>query len=480
MQDHTGFYINGEWITPDGAQTLEVVNPATEAAFARISVGTADHANQAVTAARAAFPTWSQTTKQQRRDAIESLAEVYERRAGEMAEAISTEMGAPITLSTRAQTGSGAAHLRSFLTALDEYEFVEIPDPSKPEHQVLREAMGVAVLITPWNWPMNQVTLKVGAALAAGCTMVLKPSEIAPISSTLFADFVHEAGLPAGVFNMVNGDGATTGAALTQNPDVDVISFTGSTRAGRLISEAAAENITRVALELGGKSPNVVFADSDLEKAVKSGVASVMNNTGQSCIAPTRMLVERDVYDQAVELAAQAADATEVGDPTEEGGHLGPLSSRAQFDKVQGLIEKGIEEGARLVAGGPGRPEGMDTGFYARPTVFADVNNDMTIAREEIFGPVLAMIPFDSEEEAIEIANDTPYGLAAYVQTGSSDRARRVSSRLRAGIVQVNGTRRAALAPFGGYKQSGIGREGGPLGIEEFLEVKSVSGMPVD
>lgn len=479
MPENTDFYIDGEWVAPRGSETLDVINPATEEVFTQISIGTAVHVNQAATAARKAFPAWSTTTPEERRDYLTALTEVYMRRSDEMAKAISSEMGAPMSLSSRAQTGAGLGHLKAFTASLDEIQWVETPNPEAPEHQLIREAIGVAALITPWNWPMNQVVLKVGAALAAGCTMVLKPSEIAPISSMLFAEFVDEAGIPAGVFNLVNGDGVTTGSALTAHPEIDVISFTGSTRAGRLISQAGAENITRVSLELGGKSPNLVFADADLPKAIKHGVASVMMNTGQSCNAPTRMLVERSVYDEAVKLAAEASDATTVGDPAEEGRHIGPLSSSVQYEKVQALIQQGVDEGARLVSGGPGKPEGLETGYYARPTVFADVNNQMTVAREEIFGPVLVMIPFDTEEEAIEIANDTPYGLAAYLQTGDPERARRVSRQLRAGMVQLNGANRAPGSPFGGYKQSGNGREGGPLGIEEFLEVKSVSGMPV-
>lgn len=478
MPNLTDFYIDGAWVTPSGASSMDVINPATEESVGQVSLGTADHIDQAVTAARAAFPAWSATTPDQRRDLLGKLADVYEARNGEMAQAISTEMGAPISMATSAQAGSGVFHLRTFMDKIGDVQWSEIPDPDAPQHQILREPAGVAALITPWNWPMNQVVLKVGAALAAGCTMVLKPSEIAPLSSMLFAEFCHEAGVPAGVFNLVNGDGATAGSALTAHPEVNVISFTGSTRAGKLISQAAADNIVRVSLELGGKSPNIVFADTDVEDAVKRGVAHVMNNSGQSCIAPTRMLVERSVYDQAVSVAAAAADETVVADPSEKGGHIGPLVSEAQFDKVQGLIDEGISEGARLVAGGPGRPEGMEVGYFARPTVFADATNDMKVAQEEIFGPVLVMIPFDTEEEAIEIANDTPYGLAAYLQTGDADRAQRVSRQLEAGLVAINGSSRAAGSPFGGYKQSGIGREGGTFGIEEFLEVKNVSGMP--
>lgn len=471
------FYVNGEWVTPDGVTTMDVINPATEESVGQVSLGAASHIDQAVTAARAAFPAWSATTPEERRDVLGRLADVYEARNSEMAKAISTEMGAPITIATRAQAASGIMHLRTFMDKIGDVEWVEVPDPDAPQHQILREPAGVAALITPWNWPMNQVALKVGAALAAGCTMVLKPSEIAPLSSMLFAEFCHEAGVPAGVFNLVNGDGATAGSALTAHPEVNVISFTGSTRAGKLISQVAADNIVRVSLELGGKSPNLIFADSDVEVAVTRGVAEVMENSGQSCIAPTRMLVEREVYDQAVEIAAKAADETVVADPAKEGGHIGPLVSEAQFDKVQRLIKIGIEEGARLVAGGPGRPEGMDVGYFARPTVFADVRNDMEVAQQEIFGPVLVMMPFDSEEEAIEIANDTPFGLAAYIETGDADRAQRVSRQLESGLVAINGVGRAAGSPFGGYKQSGIGREGGTFGIEEFLEVKNISGL---
>jgi aldehyde dehydrogenase (NAD+) len=339
------------------------------------------------------------------------------------------------------------------------------------------EAAGVAALITPWNWPMNQVVLKVGAALAAGCTMVLKPSEIAPMSSILFAEMIDEAGFPAGVFNMVNGDGAGVGTILSSHPDIDVVSFTGSTRAGILISKAAADTVKTVSLELGGKSPNLVFDDCDVDKAVRMGAAFCFNNTGQSCNAATRMLVQRSVYDQAVEIAAAQANATKVDLPSNSGNHIGPLVSEAQFDKVQSMIQTGIDEGARLVAGGVGRPEGMNRGWFVKPTVFADATADMTIIREEIFGPVLALMPFDSEEEAIALANDTPYGLAAYIQTGDKERARRVAARLRAGMIQVNGASRAAGSPFGGYKQSGVGREGGFWGIEEFLEIKTISGI---
>ncbi len=472
----TDFYIDGQWVAPETANDFEVINPADETPFAVISLGAPADVDKAVTAARRAFLPWSQTTKAERVALLEKLADVYDRRAGEMAEAISSEMGAPIKLATRAQAAAGSGHIRQTIETLKNFEFEHpLADGGAGDH-IIHEPIGVCGLITPWNWPMNQVTLKVVPALAAGCTVILKPSEIAPMSSILFADMVHEAGFPPGVFNMVNGDGPTVGEAMSRHPDIDMMSFTGSTRAGTAVTKASADTVKRVTLELGGKSPNLVFADADLQKAVKRGVLHCFNNTGQSCNAPTRMLVERSVYDQAVDIAREVAENTKVGDPTEDGNHIGPLVSETQFDKVQALIETGIKEGARLVSGGLGRPEGFNRGYYVRPTVFADVTNDMTIAREEIFGPVLAMIAFEDEDEAVAIANDTPYGLSSYVQTGSPDRLRRVSRQLRSGMVQANGAGHGAAAPFGGYKQSGNGREGGIYGLEEFLEVKSVSG----
>jgi aldehyde dehydrogenase (NAD+) len=396
-----------------------------------------------------------------------------------MGDVISREMGAPIAMAKAAQAGSGIGHIKSFIRAFKAFELDRELGPHAPTDRILLEPIGVCGLITPWNWPMNQVTLKVIPALAAGCTMVLKPSEIAPLSSLLFAEFIDEAGFPAGVFNLVNGDGVGVGTQLSGHPDVDMISFTGSTRAGTAISKNAADTIKRVSLELGGKGANLVFADAD-DKAVTRGARHCFNNSGQSCNAPTRMLVERPIYDQAVESAAQAAEQTAVDIAAKDGRHIGPVVSEVQFDKIQALIEKGMAEGARLVAGGPGRPEGMNRGYFVRPTVFADVNNDMAIAREEIFGPVLSMIPFDSEEEAIEIANDTPYGLTNYVQTQDGAKANRVARRLRSGMVEMNGQSRGAGAPFGGYKQSGNGREGGVWGLEDFLEVKSVSGWTAE
>jgi len=475
MLRKTDFYIDGKWIAPVVAKELEVINPADEQAFAVISLGSAADVDKAVAAARKAFNTWSVTSREERLAWLERLLAVYKSRIADMAKAISSEMGAPIKMALDEQAASGTGHIKAFIRSLKEFKF----DRPLNGHDTVRlayEPIGVCGLITPWNWPMNQVVLKVVPAIAAGCTVILKPSEIAPISSVIFAEMVDASGLPAGVFNLVNGDGPTVGAAMSAHPGIDMMSFTGSTRAGVAVTKAAADTVKRVSLELGGKSPNIVFADSDVEAAVKRGVEHVFNNTGQSCNAPTRMLVERSVYNKATEIAAETAKATKVGDPSQDGDHMGPLVSEMQFNKVQGMIEQGIKEGARLIAGGTGRPEGFNRGYYVRPTVFADVNNDMTIAREEIFGPVLAMIPFDTEEEAVEIANDTPYGLAAYIQSGDRERIKRVSKQLRAGMVRINGAEHAADAPFGGYKQSGIGREGGHFGLEDFLEVKAISG----
>nr|WP_313014487.1 aldehyde dehydrogenase family protein [Brucella intermedia] len=472
----TDFYIDGAWRAPVEANSIEVINPANEKPYAVISAGSAKDIDLAVAAARKAFPSWSETSAADRIGYIRRLVEMYEARLEEMAKAISLEMGAPITLARESQAAAGLSHTKAFIAAFENFEFEELLSPKFPNQTIVREPIGVCGLITPWNWPMNQIALKVIPALAVGCTVILKPSEIAPMSAMLFAEFVDEAGFPQGVFNLVNGEGAVVGEALSQHPDVDMMSFTGSTRAGTAVSRAAAATVKRVSLELGGKSPNIVFADADLEKTIARSLAHCFENTGQSCNAPTRMLVERSVYDKAVELARKVAEGTKVGDPAEEGNHIGPLSSSIQFEKVQKLIQKGIDEGARLVAGGTGRPDGFTEGDFVKPTVFADVNNDMTIAREEIFGPVLAMIPFDTEEEAIAIANDTPYGLAAYIQTGSPERAKRVARKLRAGMVQINGTSRAPGSPFGGYKQSGNGREGGKWGLEDFMEVKLISG----
>lgn len=475
MLEKRDFYINGQWVAPTQANDLEVIDPSTENVCAIISLGSQADTDAAVAAARTAFESWSQTSKEERLALLEKLYSRYKARSQEMAEAISLEMGAPIALAQSAQWGAGAGHLKNFIRVLREYEFETPLGEHAPGNQILREPIGVCGLITPWNWPMNQVTLKVAAALAAGCTMVLKPSEIAPLSAMLFAEMIDEAGFPAGVFNLVNGDGAGVGTQLSGHADVDMISFTGSTRAGIAISKNAADTVKRVSLELGGKGANIIFADAD-EKAVVRGVRHCFMNSGQSCNAPTRMLVERSIYDQAVQTAIEVAAKTEVNQASLEGKHIGPVVSKAQFDKIQGLIQQGIDEGARLVAGGTGRPDGMSEGYFVRPTVFADVNNKMTIAREEIFGPVLSIIPFDSEEEALRIANDSPYGLTHYVQTQDADKARRVARKLRSGMVQMNGEALGGGAPFGGYKQSGNGREGGPWGLEEYLEVKVVTG----
>ena len=472
----TDFYIDGAWRAPMEAKSIEVINPANEKPYAVISAGSAKDIDLAVAAARKAFSSWSETPAAERIGHMRRLVEIYEARLHEMAKTISLEMGAPITLARESQAAAGLSHTKAFIAAFENFEFEEVLSPKYPNQTVVHEPIGVCGLITPWNWPMNQIALKVIPALAVGCTVVLKPSEIAPMSAMLFAEFIDQAGFPKGVFNLVNGEGPVVGEALSQHPDVDMMSFTGSTRAGMAVSRAAAATVKRVSLELGGKSPNIVFADTDLETAIARSLAHCFENTGQSCNAPTRMLVERSVYDKAVELAKKVAEGTKVGDPAEEGDHIGPLSSSIQFEKVQKLIQKGIDEGARLVAGGTGRPAGFSEGDFVKPTVFADVNNNMTIAREEIFGPVLAMIPFDTEEEAIAIANDTPYGLAAYIQTGSPERAKRVARKLRAGMVQINGTSRAPGSPFGGYKQSGNGREGGKWGLEDFMEVKLISG----
>ena len=475
MLDKRQFYINGQWVSPAQAHDFNVINPSTEEVCAVISLGDQADTDAAVAAARAAFDSWSQTPKQERLALLEKLADIYEARSDEMGETISMEMGAPILMSKTAQSGSGSWHIRNFIRAFKHFEFDRPLGKHAPSDRILYEPIGVCGLITPWNWPMNQVTLKVIPAVAVGCTVVLKPSEIAPLSSLLFAEMMHEAGFPAGVFNLVNGDGLGVGTQLSGHPDVDMISFTGSTRAGTAISKNAADTIKRVSLELGGKGANVIFADAD-EKAVKRGVLHCFNNTGQSCNAPTRMLVERPLYDQAVATAAEMANKSTVDLASKEGRHIGPVVSEQQYNKIQGLIEKGIAEGARLVAGGPGRPEGFERGYFVRPTVFADVNNDMTIAREEIFGPVLTIMPFDTEEEAVNIANDTVYGLTNYVQTQDGAKANRMARHLRSGMVEMNGKARGAGSPFGGYKQSGNGREGGVWGLEDFLEVKAVSG----
>jgi len=468
-------YINGEWVLPaTSTATVNAVNPATEEVCAVVAVCGRDDVNLAVTAARAAFDAYAATSLEHRIALVEKLITIFERRYDEMVTAISTEMGAPYDLSHDAQAESGPGHLRATVKAVREmtWEYNVGEDGI-----VVHEPIGVCVLITPWNWPINQIVCKVGPALITGCTMVLKPSEMAPLSAQLFAEMVDEAGFPKGVFNMIHGTGASVGDALTSHAEVDMISFTGSTRAGVQIAKNAADTVKRVAQELGGKSANIVFADSDLEAAVTRGVLHCYGNTGQSCNAPTRMLVEQSVYDAAVAIAARVAKAAQLGDPKEKGPHYGPVVSKAHYDKIQGLIQVGIDEGAQLVAGGTGRADGFDRGYYVKPTVFAGVRNKMRIAQEEVFGPVLVLIPFKDEADAIAIANDSPYGLYAYVQTGDMDRARRVSRLMRAGGVSINGTSQDYMAPFGGYKQSGNGREYGEFGVRDFLEIKSISGF---
>ncbi|MCB1388640.1 MAG: aldehyde dehydrogenase family protein [Rhodobacteraceae bacterium] len=479
MLDKRNFYINGRWVAPQAGRDLEVIDPSTEEACAVISLGGTPDSDAAVAAARAALPGYMETPPAERRALVERILEVYKRRNDEMGAAISLEMGAPIEMAKTSQSGSGTWHIENFLRAFDQIEFEAPLNAKSPEDRIIKEAVGVCALITPWNWPMNQVTLKVIPALLAGCTMVLKPSEIAPLSSMLFAEILHEAGVPAGVFNLVNGDGPGVGTDLSGHPDVDMVSFTGSTRAGIAISKNAASTLKHIHLELGGKGANIIFADAD-DKAVVRGARHCFNNTGQSCNAPTRMLVERSVYDRAVEIAAETAARTKVASAHEAGSHIGPVVSQAQFDKIQGLIQKGIDEGARLVAGGLGRPDGLNRGFFVRPTVFADVSNDMTIAREEIFGPVLSIIPFEDEADALRIANDTAYGLTNYVQSQDGAKRNRLARRLRSGMVEMNGKARGRGSPFGGMKASGRGREGGVWGIEDFLEVKAVSGWSAE
>ncbi|HSQ00993.1 MAG TPA: aldehyde dehydrogenase family protein [Candidatus Dormibacteraeota bacterium] len=466
------FYIDGQWVEPLTPRTLEVINPATEEPIGRISLGSAADVDRAVAAARAAFERYSVTTREERVALIERIVAAYQARLGDLTQTISQEMGAPRWLAKGAQAPAGLAHFQQTLAVLKTYAFSE----QRGTTRLVREPVGVCGLITPWNWPVNQIACKVAPALAAGCTMVLKPSEIAPLSAVIVAEILHEAGVPAGVFNLVQGDGPTVGAAIAAHPGIDMVSFTGSTRAGVQVAKAAADTVKRVAQELGGKSANIILDDADLAKAVQAGVKACFTNSGQSCNAPTRMLVPRARHADAVAAARAAAEEIVVGDPQGEGTTIGPVVSAAQFDKIQGLIEAGMREGAELVTGGPGRPQGLRRGYFVRPTVFANVRNDMTIAREEIFGPVLAILPYDDEEQAIRIANDTPYGLSGYVQSGDPAHALRVAARLRTGNVHVNGARADFSAPFGGYKQSGNGREWGEYGFEEFLEVKAIMG----
>jgi len=475
MIEKRQFYINGSWVDPIEGRDHHVINPSSEEAVTVISLGGQADTDAAVAAAKAAFPAWMATPPSARIGLLEKLYEVYQSRVEDLAQAMSVEMGAPIEMSRTQQVGVGSTHLKEFIRVAKEFDFDSPLGDHAPNDIVLREAVGVTALITPWNWPMNQITLKVGAAAAAGCTMILKPSEESPLNAVIFAEMMDEAGFPPGVFNLVNGDGVGVGTQLSSHTDVDMISFTGSARAGKLISKNAAETLKKVHLELGGKGANIIFSDAD-EKAVKRGVLHCMNNTGQSCNAPTRMFVQRPIYDQAVEAAAAVAQTVSVGAASDEGRHIGPVVNAVQYSKIQNLIQKGIDEGARVVAGGTGRPEGLNKGFYVRPTVFADVENSMTVAQEEIFGPVLSIIPFETEDEAIEMANDTVYGLTNYIQTQDQKKAKRVARSLRSGMVEMNGHSRGAGSPFGGMKQSGNGREGGKWGIEDFLELKSIGG----
>ena len=470
MRDYLNFYIDGAWVEPVRRQPLDVVNPATETVAGRISLGSAEDVDKAVAAARRAFESYSLTSRAERLELLKNIVSEFEKRYTDIAAAITEEMGAPSWLAQQAQAGSGIAHLRTGIETLTHYQFDELRGSTLLTH----EPIGVCALITPWNWPINQIACKVVPALATGCTMVLKPSEIAPFSAYLWTEILHAAGVPAGVFNLVNGDGPTVGVALSSHPDVDMVSFTGSTRAGIEVARNAAPTVKRVAQELGGKSPNIILEDADLETAVTSGVLQMMNNSGQSCNAPSRMLVPAARMDEAKTIARVAADGVTVGSPNGN-CKIGPVVSETQWNKIQGLIQSGIDEGATLVAGGAGKPEALETGYYVKPTVFADVEPHMTIAREEIFGPVLTMMAYENEDQAIRVANDTVYGLAAYVQ-GEPEHAKDVARKLRAGRVHLNGSGGDMTAPFGGYKQSGNGREWGDYGFREFLETKAVLG----
>jgi len=475
MLNKKNFYIDGKWVSPIEPRNYKVIDPSNEEPCAEISLGGKKDVDKAVSAAKKAFENWAFTTKEERLELLEKLYVIYKKRWAEMAKLITLEMGAPMKFSTEMQAATGASHIKSFKNVLKNFNFEKDLGDEKNNQKLLYEPKGVCALITPWNWPINQVNLKVIPALASGCTVVLKPSEIAPLSSMLLAEMIDEAKFPSGVFNLLNGDGAITGNALTSHPDINMISFTGSTRAGALISQNAAKDFKRVSLELGGKGANIIFKDADPE-AIARGVLRCFRNSGQSCNAPTRMLVEKSIYDKTVEKVKELANNTKVDSPQKDGNHIGPVVSEVQFNKIQTLIQKGIDEGAKLVAGGTGKPKGLEKGYYVKPTVFADVNNQMEIARTEIFGPVLSIIPFENEDQAISIANDTPYGLTNYIQTQDKEKVKRVARKLRSGMVDVNGVGIAADSPFGGYKHSGIGREAGTEGLIEFLEIKTVGG----
>ena len=474
MLDKKKFYINGKWVEPSKPNDFKVINPCSENPCAIISLGSKEDTNTAVKSAKVAFETWKETTKEDRLNYLEKLLSVYKKRSREMAEAISLEMGAPMDWATEVQTASGQSHLEDFILRLKDFEFDEHFNKESNNH-ICYEPIGVCGLITPWNWPINQIALKVVPALATGCTMILKPSEIAPISGMLFAEMIDEVGFPKGVFNLVNGDGAGVGTHLSGHPDVDMISFTGSTRAGRLISKNAAETIKRVCLELGGKGGNIVFADS-YPNAVRDGIRNVMSNSGQSCDAPTRMLVERSIYEKSIKEAAEEANLINVDEASKKGDHIGPVVSKTQYDKIINLIKAGIKEGATLAAGGPDLPNNLNKGYFIKPTIFTNVTNNMDIAKKEIFGPVLSIIPFETEGEAIAIANSTEYGLGNYLQTEDKEKAHRVAKKLKSGCVYINGNAADPGTPFGGFRQSGNGREGGVWGLEEYLEVKTITG----
>ncbi len=467
------FYIDGDWVKPADPQLFDIINPASELVIGQVALGNETDVNRAVTAANRAFVTWSETSREERLSVLDRIIEIYESRLHEMAEAISTEMGAPMSMALDSQAPIGLTHFITSREALALYQF----EAQQNNTMIYKEPIGTCGFITPWNWPMNQIACKVAPALACGCTVVLKPSELAPLSAQLFADILHQAGVPAGVFNMIYGDGPTVGAAMSAHPDIEMVSLTGSTRAGIEVSKNAAETVKRVALELGGKSPNIILDDTDMEKAVRDGVVECFRNTGQSCNAPTRMLVPASFHDRAVELAIEVAKNTVVGDPADEATDIGPLSNQGQFTKVNQMIQQAIDDGSELVVGGVGRPEGLESGFYAKPTVFANVTNDMMIAREEVFGPVIAIMPYNDLNEAIDIANDSPYGLASYVQSGNPDNAKLLARKLRAGNVFLNGNNFDPNAPFGGYKQSGNGREWGDFAFHDFLEIKGVVGF---
>ena len=472
MSHHRKFFIDGAWIDPSGSDTIDVIDPATEEAFTAIAAGTAVDVGRAVAAARAAFPGFARTSREERLALLRRVLDLYNERYEEIAQAVSREMGAPIGFARSAQAFAGQTHLEATIAALESYRFEE----RRGGTLVVKEPIGVAALITPWNWPLNQIVCKVAPAIAAGCTMVLKPSEIAPVSGLIFAEIMEAAGTPKGVFNLVNGTGPDVGQVMAGHPGVDMVSFTGSTRAGIIVAKTAADTVKRVAQELGGKSPNIILPDADFVTAVRAGVEACFGNSGQSCDAPTRMLVPADRHDEVLEIARTTAETQRVGHPQQEGTVLGPVVSQVQFDKIQRLIDAGIAEGATLVTGGPGRPEHLNHGYYVRPTVFGHVRPEMTIAREEIFGPVLSVLSYRDEEEAVTIANDTVYGLAAYVQSTHLAHARRVATRLQAGQVQINYPDWDTHAPFGGYKQSGNGREYADFGIHDFLEIKGIVG----